>query len=61
MSIDKVVVRGELLSDDGFTHLDNAGASLMPRCVLETQIAHLRLEAAVGGYESERLETEGEG
>jgi selenocysteine lyase/cysteine desulfurase len=27
----------------------------MPRCVLETQIEHLKLEAAVGGYEAERL------
>lgn len=36
-------------------HLDHAGASLMPRCVLRTQIDHLELEAAVGGYEAERL------
>ena len=56
MSIDKDLIRSELLSDDGFTHLDNAGASLMPRCVLETQIQHLQLEARVGGYESARLE-----
>ena len=54
MTIDKQAVTGDLLSADGFIHLDNAGAALMPRCVLETQIEHLRLEAALGGYESAR-------
>lgn len=33
-------------------HLNNAGASLMPQQVLNTQIAHLELEAAIGGYEA---------
>ena len=55
MTIDKQAIRHELLAEQGFIHLDHAGASLMPRCVLETQIEHLRLEAAVGGYEAERL------
>lgn len=55
MSIDKQSVTGDLLSEAGFCHLDNAGAALMPRCVLETQIEHLKLEASVGGYEAERL------
>ncbi len=55
MPIDKQAVRCDLLSDEGFSHLDNAGAALMPRCVLETQVEHLKLEAAVGGYEAERL------
>jgi selenocysteine lyase/cysteine desulfurase len=55
MTIDKQAVTSDLLSADGFIHLDNAGAALMPRRVLETQIEHLRLEAAVGGYESARL------
>ncbi|MBT8436128.1 MAG: aminotransferase class V-fold PLP-dependent enzyme [Gammaproteobacteria bacterium] len=55
MSIDKKSVTGDLLSDAGFCHLDNAGAALMPRSVLETQIEHLQLEASVGGYEAERL------
>jgi selenocysteine lyase/cysteine desulfurase len=55
MSIDKQALRADLESDPQFIHLDNAGASLMPRCVLETQVEHLRLEAAVGGYEAERL------
>ena len=33
-------------------HLNNAGAGLMPRSVLETITAHLNCEAMVGGYES---------
>jgi cysteine desulfurase/selenocysteine lyase len=55
MSIDKESVTRDLLSEEGLCHLDNAGAALMPRCVLETQIEHLKLEASVGGYEAERL------
>jgi len=54
MTIDKQAVTSDLLSADGLIHLDNAGAALMPSCVLETQIEHLRLEAALGGYESAR-------
>jgi selenocysteine lyase/cysteine desulfurase len=33
-------------------HLNNAGASLMPRPVLEAMIDHLNLEAELGGYEA---------
>jgi selenocysteine lyase/cysteine desulfurase len=54
MSLDKTRIRNDLQSDAEWAHLDNAGASLMPRCVLQTQIEHLQLEAAVGGYEAER-------
>ena len=54
MSIDKQAVIGDLAAEAGLAHLDNAGAALMPRCVLDTQIEHLRLEAACGGYESAR-------
>ena len=58
MTLNKQAIRADLVSEPGFVHLDNAGASLMPRCVLDTQIEHLQLEAAVGGYEAERLEQE---
>lgn len=37
----------------GRVHLNNAGASLMPRPVTDAIHAHLELEAAIGGYEAE--------
>src|SRR5438445_3666614 len=33
-------------------HFNNAGASLMPTPVLDATIAHLQLEARIGGYEA---------
>jgi cysteine desulfurase / selenocysteine lyase len=33
-------------------HLNNAGAALMPQPVLNATVAHLQLEAAIGGYEA---------
>jgi selenocysteine lyase/cysteine desulfurase len=56
MSLNKQAIRADLTSEPRYIHLDNAGASLMPACVLQAQIQHLQLEARVGGYEAERLE-----
>ena len=37
---------------DHVIHLNNAGASLMPRPVLQAMVDHLQREAVTGGYES---------
>lgn len=36
--------------DDKIIHLDHAGASPSPTCVLDTVIEHLKLEQRIGGY-----------
>lgn len=53
MSIDKQRVRADLLTAADYVHLNSAGASLMPRGVLDTQLEYLQLEARLGGYEAE--------
>jgi selenocysteine lyase/cysteine desulfurase len=37
---------------NGVIHLNNAGAALMPNCVLEAAIKHLKDEARFGAYEA---------
>jgi len=54
-------LRADTPNVDGVIHFNNAGASLMPRVVVETVLDHLRRETEIGGYESaeeahERLE-----
>ncbi len=53
MTLDKQAITADLVADPELIHFDNAGASLMPRSVLETQISHLQLEAELGGYRAE--------
>jgi selenocysteine lyase/cysteine desulfurase len=52
MSIDVERARRETPGCANVTHLNNAGAALMPAVVLDATINHLRLEAQIGGYEA---------
>src|SRR5438034_3471625 len=52
MPFDLQCVRQDTPGCEHVLHFNNAGASLMPRPVLETTIAHLQLEAQIGGYEA---------
>jgi len=61
MTFDLQRARQETPGCEHVLHLNNAGASLMPQPVLNATIAHLQLEARIGGYEaaaqaSEQLE-----
>lgn len=61
MSIDLARVRQDTPATAHLVHLNNAGAALPPQPVLDAQLAHLRREAEIGGYEAaeeaqERLE-----
>ena len=46
-------IRDETPGCEHRIHLNNAGASLMPRSVIETVESHFQLEANIGGYEAE--------
>ena len=51
-SIDIEAVRADTPGCQERAHFNNAGASLMPRPVVETVIGHLELETRLGGYEA---------
>jgi selenocysteine lyase/cysteine desulfurase len=59
MAIDVARARAETPGCGRGLHLDAAGSSLMPAVVLEAQVAHLRLEAEVGGYKAAELAAQG--
>ncbi len=52
MPIDVQRARRETPSCTNTVHFNNAGSSLMPQPVLDATIAHLQLEAQIGGYEA---------
>jgi len=58
MSLDLAALRADTPGVGHRKHLNNAGASLMPRSVLAAIQSHFELEAQIGGYEaaSERAE-----
>ncbi|MBM3601482.1 MAG: aminotransferase class V-fold PLP-dependent enzyme [Alphaproteobacteria bacterium] len=58
MTIDLARARADKPGADHVTHLNNCGAALPPRQVLDRVIGHLRLEATIGGYEAADREAE---
>jgi selenocysteine lyase/cysteine desulfurase len=52
MSLNIAALRAETPGCRHVLHFNNAGASLQPQPVLDTMIAHLRLEGEIGGYEA---------
>jgi len=52
MTFDLERARNDTRGCRNVLHFNNAGASLMPERVLDATIAHLELEAQIGGYEA---------
>src|SRR5579871_3780344 len=52
LTFDVERARSETPGAAGKIHFNNAGASLMPRPVLDAVLRHLQLESTIGGYEA---------
>lgn len=50
--LDVSALRADTPSAAEHIHLNNAGAALQPRVVVDAVVAHLRLEERIGGYEA---------
>lgn len=55
-SLDIAALRADTPAVARLIHFNNAGASLMPRPVLDALTGHLTLEAEIGGYEARERE-----
>ena len=52
MNINLTKIRKDTPGTEFVCHFNNAGSALPPRAVIDAQIKHLELEAAIGGYEA---------